>query len=72
MDRQNRVDPMSINVSNVFSPHRRIHVSEQLWDVDFTELGNPLVESHYENVYPGSAYEERDGANDINKDDSLM
>lgn len=71
MDRR-RADPMSVNLSNVFSPHRRIHVSDQLWDVDFTELGNPMVESHYENVYPGRSSEERDGADDINKDDSLM
>lgn len=72
MDRQNGMDPMNVNISNVFSPHRRIHVSDQQLDVDFSEIGNPLIESYNENVYPGSSYEEIDGANDINKDDSLM
>lgn len=72
MVRYDSKNPMGVNLSNVFSPHRRVHVSDQQWDVDFTELGNPLTESHFENVYPGDAREERDGVNDVNKDDSLM
>ena len=70
MDKRNKLDPMSSNISDVFSPHRRMHVSEQIFDVDFTHLGNPLVEKNYKSVYTES--EQRDGTQGINKDDSLM
>jgi len=70
MDGKNRRNHMAVNLSNVFSPKRRIHASEQLWDVDFTEIGNPMVEQHYDNAYSGKG--EKDGVEGINRDNSLM
>jgi len=50
MERDNNRRSMDVNLSNVFSPHRTAHVSERYYDVDFTENGNPLVETDEDRI----------------------